>query len=485
MRQLSGIDANFLNMETPNQFGHVSSLCIYDPGDTPGAAGFEATKANIEARLHLLPVFRRKLAEVPFGLDHPYWIDDDAFDIEFHVRNTAIPAPGDEAQLCETVARLVAKPLDRSHPLWELYVIEGLEGGRIAQLTKIHHATIDGASGVELLSTLLDVDPAGREIEPAPPWTPEPRPTDGDLLARTALSWARRPRRAVRVGVRAVRGLAEATRNPLLAAMVSDPVLSRLPGRGTHYNPDEVPVLPPRAAPRTSFNKSITAHRKLALCSVSLDEAKAVRKAFGTTLNDVVMALCADSLRSYLSARDELPSEALVGFVPVSLRSKDGSDGVGGNRVSGVTANLHTNIEDPVARLQAISASMTAMKELHDALPADVIQEISEFAPPAVMSRAIGLMARLKIADRTNPPFNVTISNVPGPRIPLYNGGALMEHYYPVSTITDGGGMNITVQSYLDRLDFGVITCRELVPEPWRVTDGIVEALATLVKAAA
>jgi WS/DGAT/MGAT family acyltransferase len=480
MQQLSGVDTMFLNLETGAQFGHVSSICIYEPG----TISYESVLANLEERLHLIPPFRRKLVEVPLGLDHPYWIEDEDFDLEFHVRHTAIPAPGTDQQLATLVERLISKPLDRSHPLWELWVIEGLSGGRVAQLTKIHHATIDGAAGVELLGVLLDIAPEGRDIPPGTLPPGEPAPSAVELLGRTAISWARRPRRGVRVFVDATRGLARATRNPLLAAMVSDPVLRLLPGQPRRRpDPEDLPPRLMGRAPKTSFNGVVTARRGFAFASLSLPEVKEVKSAFGATVNDVVMELCSGSLRRYLDKRGELPDEPLMAMIPVSLRTGLEEDPYS-NRVSALVAPLATHLDNPLERLQEISRSMTASKGIHDALPAETLVQIAEFAPPALAHRAMRVMNRLRVADRTNPPFNVTISNVPGPRIPLYQSGSKLQHFIPVSTVGDGSGLNITVQSYLDTVDVGVVTCRDLVPDPWEITQGMADELQELLELA-
>jgi diacylglycerol O-acyltransferase len=480
MQQLSGVDTMFLNLETGAQFGHVSSITIYEPGSMT----YESVLENLRERLHLVPPFTRKLVEVPLGLDHPYWIADPDFDLEFHVRNTAIPAPGDDRQLATLVERLISRPLDRDHPLWELWVIEGLSGGRVAQLTKMHHATIDGAAGVELLGILLDIAPEGREIPPGELPVGEKEPSSIELLARTAVSWARRPRRGVRVFVEATREIAKATRNPLLAAAVSDPVLRLLPGQPRKKaDPEDLPPRLAGRAPRTSFNGVVSAHRGFAFETLSLPDIKEVKTAFGATVNDVVMELCSGSLRRYLDKRGELPEESLMAMIPVSLRTGLEEDPYS-NRVSSLVAPLASHLDNPVDRLLAISRTMTASKEIHDALPAETLVQIAEFAPPALAHRAMRVMNRLRVADRTNPPFNVTISNVPGPRIPLYQSGVKLQHFIPVSTVGDGAGLNITVQSYLDNVDVGVVTCRELVPDPWEITSGMADELQELLELA-
>jgi diacylglycerol O-acyltransferase / wax synthase len=499
VRQLSGLDNSFLSMETPSQYGHVASMTVYDLTNWKPSGGatsfFEALLATVNERLHLLPVMRRKLVEVPFGLDHPYWIEDPDFDIEFHVRNLALPAPGNEVQLAEQVARISSRPLDRARPLWEIYIIDGLANNRAAMLTKIHHATIDGVQGVEMLTTLLDEMPEGRTISPPRrQWRPEQAPSTVELMARTALTWSRNPAKAARLSAKAAQsalGIARSGQTsallalPLVTPIGSVPVvgdaLRRLSGRSS--SSEKFPAFPTRPAPKTPFNKSITPHRKYAYKSLSIDDAKFVRRIFGTTLNDVVLAISAGALRRYLTELGELPAEPMIAMVPVSVRSGKEADSYS-NRVSAMLANLHTHVEDPVERLKAINESMKAGKGMSEAIPADLMTDLAHFAPPAVAARASRLMTRTGVMNRISPPFNLVISNVPGPAVALYTSGAKLEHFYPVSTIVDGQGMNITVQSYMSTLDFGVITCRELVPDAWVITDYIADALDELVAAA-
>jgi WS/DGAT/MGAT family acyltransferase len=490
MRQLSGIDVSFLNMETASTFGHVSSLNIYDPTDAPGGAGLEVTKNIILERIDQLAPFRRRLVEVPLGLDLPYWIEDPDFDIDFHVRHHAVPPPGNPEQLAEAISRIVARPLDRSRPLWELYVIEGVDGGRlIAQLTKVHHAAIDGAAGAMMLATLLDTDPDARPSGMAAPWEPEEIPTDDELLRITAREYLRRPEKMIRLGVRTVRDLAAATQSGglrALAGLIAQPVpgpvgdlMRRRLRAQLGDDTDRPPALPPTQAPRTPWNRPITPHRRFAYTTVSLEDAKTVRRAFGCTFNDVVMALCSGTLRRYLQHHDCLPAESLIAMVPVSVRS-GGEDDAFQNRVSALLADLATNEADPAKRLRRVQQSMTAAKEDFAAIPAETLQDYTQFAPPAVAARAMRMYSRLRIADRMNPPFNLIISNVPGPNFPLYSAGARLEHFYPVSALADGQGLNMTVQSYNGNLDFGFIACRELVPDVWLMTDLLQESMAEL-----
>jgi diacylglycerol O-acyltransferase len=495
MRQLSGADVSFLNMETQSTYGHVSSMNIYDPAGAPGGAGIEVTKQTILERMDLLAPFRRRLVQVPLGLDLPYWIEDPDFDIEFHIRHHAVPPPGTPEQLAEIVSRIHARPLDRSRPLWELYVIEGVDDGRlIAQLTKIHHAAIDGAAGAAMLAAMLDTDPDARPSGEPYPWRPDRIPSDDELMRMTAIEYLRRPEKFVRLSARASRELAQASGNGgmrVLADMIARPMPGaigdlmrrRLEESAGHHD-DLPPALPPTPAPRTPWNRSIGPHRRFAYTTIPLDDAKQVRRAIGCTFNDVVMAVCSGALRRYLTKHDQLPDEPLIAMVPVSVRSADhrdpSSDDIYENRVSALLADLATNEADPAKRLARVQQSMTRAKEDFKAIPAEALQDFTQFAPPAVAARAMRMVSRLKLADRAAPPFNLVISNVPGPNLPLYSSGAELKHFYPVSAITDSQGMNITVQSYNGNLDFGIIVDRDLVPDVWDITEMLHESMNEL-----
>jgi WS/DGAT/MGAT family acyltransferase len=464
MKQLTGLDATFLYMETPSSFGHVSGLGIYRrPGD-PDYHPYEAFKAQVESRLHLLDPFRRRLVEVPLGLDHPYWINDPDFDIDFHVRHIAIPPPGDLEQLAAQVARIIGRPMDRTKPLWEVYVMEGLENNDFAVLSKIHHATVDGASGVELLTILLDADPEGDDIPPdTGQWRADAVPTELELLSRTAASYMRRPARMARVQLNAMQQMAEITRNKGLETLVTN-VRRQLPGRLGRSAHDNALSRPSATAPRTLFNHSITPHRRLAMRSVPLSDIKKLKTEAGATVNDIVMAICAGALRNYLLSHDDLPDEPLQAMVPVSIRTGDEEDRWT-NRVSSLVATLPTNIEDPLERLALVHDAMGQAKEQFELMPAETMVDLANFSSPALAAQAARLASSLHLADQASPPVNVVVSNVPGPRQPLYVAGAEMQHYYPVSTIAEGMGLNITVHSYMDTLDFGLVACRELVPD--------------------
>jgi len=497
VQQLTGMDATFLHMETASTQGHVGSLTIFDAKSAPATFGFQEIKDILEQRLHLAPPLRRRLVEVPFGLDQPYWIEDPDFDIDYHVREIALPLPGDERHLAQQVARIHERPLDRSRPLWELYVIWGLADGHVAQYTKIHHSAIDGVSGEELLAVLLDIEPEPRQVDPpAEPWQPDPDPSQVEMLQRGLVSLATQPLKALRfqrrtlqtmgrrdVGSQVLAAILPATANlgAIGLAVVDRVVSSRLPKPVNQEG--EVMERPTLRAPRTIFNKTITPHRRFAFGSLSLDTAKKVKNTFGVTVNDVILAMCGGALRRYLAERDELPDDPLLAMVPVSVRAED-QKGAMGNQVSAMIATLATDEADPVARLQTIHDAMLVAKEQHKAIPAELLSDYTQFSTPALAARAARAVARARIADRMNPPFNVTISNIPGPNFPLYGAGARLVGTYPVSAIADGIGLNITVMSYMGDLDFGIVSCREMMPDAWPLIDDLRDSLDELDKAA-
>jgi WS/DGAT/MGAT family acyltransferase len=482
MKQLSGVDTSFLNIETATQFGHVASLIVLDPSTSKTGDIYADVRRMFDERLHLLEVYRRKLVSDPLGLTNPYWVDDPDMDLEFHLREIALPAPGNERQLGEQVSRIIARPLDRTRPLWEWYVISGLADGNVAILTKIHHATIDGASGAEMLQVMLDAEPEGRHIEPpAAPSPPERTPTPIELAGRAMFELVSQPAKAMRLQMQMLSAGMSLGGNKAFRDMMAASMPRWQPFRGGDGARGSVPQL--AGVPRTPFNGAITAHRRLAIRTLRLGDAQVVKRTFGVTINDVVMELCADVLRRYLAERDALPDAALVAMVPVSVRS--GADAsAGSNQVAGVVSSLHTNIADPVERLLAIHHSMAAAKEVQRAVPASVLTDMSQFTPPVLAAQAARLASGIRIADFMNMPFNVVISNVPGPRQPLYLSGATMKHFYPVSMVVDGLGLNMTVQSYMDNLDFGFVSCREMVPDLWEMSAYLDDALAQLLERA-
>jgi diacylglycerol O-acyltransferase len=470
VQQLTGLDAAFLAMETRTVTGHVGSVCIVDPSTAPEPFTLERFTRVVESRLPLVPPLRRRLAEVPLGLDHPYWIEDPDFDIEFHVRELALPSPGSDQQLAEQAARLHARPLDRTRPLWEIYLIFGVQGGRVAIYSKVHHSAIDGVSGNDVLAALLDVSPQGRAMPDPPPRRTERQPGAVELLARSAMSLASSPVQVARLSLSLLRSA------PVLASSTLPrlPLLDRLAGT------DEEAILsqPGLRAPPTPFNRSITQHRRWGFCDLPLSEVKRVKNAYGVTVNDVVMALCAGALRRWLADHHALPNVPLIAAVPVSVRTQ-AQKGTLGNRVSTMLAVLPTQLASPPKRLRMVHEAMRAAKEQHGALPADLLADVTQFAMPALAGQAARMAARLRLLERASL-FNLIISNVPGPNLPLYYAGAELLAYYPLSAIADGQGLNITAMSYRDSLFFGVIACRELVPDIDKLTTYLEDELRAL-----
>src|SRR5918997_6438443 len=459
MRQLTSLDSQFLALETRRQTGHVASVAILDPATAPNGT---LTVADIEAliteRLPLLLPLRWRLREVPLGLDYPYWIDDEDFDLHFHVRELGLPAPGTDEQLAEQVARIVSRPLDRARPLWELYLISGLQSGHVAMFTKIHHAVIDGLSGAEILGLLLDLTPEIRQIEPTGPWGDNaPVPGDLGMLVQGLAGAARYPLRALRALPSALPNLEE-TQFKVIPGLGA---ISRLAQSAQHaLTRHDGPVQRTQlAAPKTTFSGRISPHRRVALGQLSLDDVKTVKNAYGSTVNDVIVSICAGAVRRWLIAHDELPEEPLVAQVPVSVRTGEQA-GTYGNRILLMSAPLFTNIADPVERLAAHHEALSDMKDRHKALPAELLQDANHFIPPAVFSRAARATFRLSTSVG-RPTWNLVISNVPGPQFPLYLAGAQLVANYPVSVITDGMGLNITVMSYRGHLDFGIVADRD------------------------
>ncbi len=466
MKRLTGLDAGFLWMETPSSAMHVSGLAVYDPSALVEAGrsfGVENLRELVRNRLHVAPPFRQRLVEVPFQLHFPLWIEDPHFHLDNHIRRVAVPAPGGVRELAQLAAELNAIQLDRSRPLWEMWFIEGLEGGRVATLTKVHHAAIDGASGSEITVALFDLSPdVAEHPAPAEPWQPDRVPSDLEMLTYAAQSLARQPFRVLR----ALRRTAQAALKVGSLAMEEGHGLAALPF----------------TAPTTSLNAAITSARSVAISTVSLADVKRVKNAFGTTVNDVVLALCAGAMRHYFDQRGEEVDGPLLAMVPVSVRPEEHRADMG-NQVSAMFTSLATDVADPVERLAAIHGRMRDAKDQHRALGADILTDWAEFAAPAVFGRAMRLYARTGFASRHRPVFNLTISNIPGPPFPLYSAGAKLEANFPLGPIYDGAALNITVMSLEDSLDFGILTCPDVVDDVWIISDGLTETLAELLAA--
>jgi diacylglycerol O-acyltransferase len=466
MQRLTGLDAGFLYMETPTLHMHTLKISVLDPSTVPGGYSFDKVKQELASRLHLLPPFRRRLVEVPFGIHHPVWIEDPDFDIDWHIHRIAVPAPGGQREFCELVSDIASRQLDRSRPLWEIWVVEGLEAGRVGFVAKIHHSVADGVAAADLLANVLSPDPEVHEPPPpAEPWAPDDIPTRAELLLGALAG--------ILAGLRSLPALIKRTLLGLRAVR-----------RVRKRHPETSPPFP-LLTPNTRFNGALTPHRLFATATFSLDDVKAVRKAFGTTVNDVVLAMCAGGLRRYLEARDELPARPLIAGVPVAVAAADGERRLGGNWVSNMFTSLRTDLEDPVERLRAIHDITKVAKEVHHALGAEMLADWSELTPPRPFAAWMRFYSRRKLADWHPPPINLVVSNVPGPSVPLYIGGARLDALYSMGPVLEGIGLNITVWSYLGTLYFGLVSCREMMPDLWDLCDDIGAALAELTKEAA
>ncbi|MBA3309758.1 MAG: wax ester/triacylglycerol synthase family O-acyltransferase [Nocardioidaceae bacterium] len=486
MQQLSSLDAQFLNVETSTTVGHVGSLILLDPSGAPdGALTLDGLRDVLEPRLHLAPPLRQRLVNVPLGLGRPYWVDDPDFDIEFHLRELGLPRPGDETQLGEQVARIHARPLDRTRPLWEMYLIHNVGDGRQALYSKVHHAAIDGVSGAEILATVMDVTVEPRaEEQPDEVWEPAAPPSPVDLAGRGLASMATQPLDVMRTLPRALPHLADVPGAGYLpgAKAVSDLAdsLLKLASAGAKGRSVERRTI---LTPATPLNGPITAHRRFAYGSLPLEEIKEVKNAFAMTVNDVVMALCTTALRRWLLDHDGLPETPIVVAVPVSVRT-DEQQGENGNQVSVMLAEAPTHLADPAARLAHVRLAMAEAKEHFDTVPATILQDLASVIPTALSGLAARAIFRMVTVGAF--PFNLFVSNIPGPQMPLYVGGARVLGVYPVSAITDlTGALNITLFSYDGALDFGLIACRELVPDVWNLIGYLREALDELLELAA
>ncbi|MEV5572445.1 wax ester/triacylglycerol synthase family O-acyltransferase [Spirillospora sp. NPDC052269] len=477
MTQLTTLDATFLHAESGGTHAHIAGLGILDPSALPGGKVTVAAAAElIRGRAHLAArPLRQRLAGVPFGLDNPYWEDDPDFDPARHVSEVTLPAPGTDEQLAEAIAALHARPLDRGRPLWELVLIQGLSGGRAAVYVKAHHAAVDGVLAAETLAALLDISPEPRELpadDAAPLRAPSPFSRVGTGLLRTAVH----PFRAALSAARTAPHLDEV------------PGVAALPGvaRVTHavqgaLGRDQLPEAPRVSAPPTPFNGPVGPHRAVAFGDLPLAEIKRIRVALGGSVNDVVMAVCASALRTWLDKRGALPDGPLVAGVPVSLRRDDaGNADDGQNQVSLMSAPLAVHIPDPADRYAAVRADMECAKRRFVGSSGAWVRDLTGMLP-APLAGPVARLALSVLPGLPVRPLNLIVSNVPGPQFPLYLCGARVLAYYPLSVVSGlSGGLNITVFSYDGTVHVGLVSCRDLVPNPDELVDHLDDAMAEL-----
>lgn len=443
MDRLSGLDASFLYLETPAQLMHVCGVIVIDPSTMPTPYSFESMRRGIDEQVRDVPAFTRKLRRVPMGLDHPIWVRDRQFDVERHVHRLAVPSPGGYDELMALTSHLAGLPLDRSRPLWEMWVIEGYDDGKVVVFMKMHHATVDGVSGSNLLSHLCALEPDQPPVMSGGGVPQHARDVGSrELLGRAVVSKLSLPVHAVRLlaptGKGVVRTIGRARAGTAMAA--------------------------PLTAPRTSFNGTITGHRTIGLCDLGLDDIRAIKTATGTTVNDVVLAVSGGALRAYLEERGELPDSSLLASVPVSVREVSKRTG-GANKVSSLFARLGTDTEDPLERLADMAEANRNAKEHHNAISADSLQDWAEFAAPSTFGLAVRAYAGLRLAEKHPVVHNLVISNVPGPPMPLYFMGGRIVALHPLGPVFHGAGLNITVASNNGKMHVGVIACRESMPD--------------------
>lgn len=448
MERLSGLDASFLYLETPAQLMHVCGVIVLDPSTMPDGYDYIRVRDGICERVRDVPAFTRKLRKVPMGLDHPIWVDDRHFDIDRHVHRLALPSPGGYRELTELTSHLAGLPLDRSRPLWEMWVIEGYRGDdgegeeQVVVFSKMHHATVDGVSGSNLISHLCSLEPGADPISPGDVGRAGRDPSQTELFGRAVVSTVTRPLNAVR----------------LVSPSVQ--LITKTIGRAR----EGTAMAAPFSAPRTSFNGTITGHRAIALTDLDLEVIRRIKAATGTTVNDVVLAVAGGALRAYLDDRGELPSSSLLATVPVSVREQSKHEG-GANKVSALFAKLGTDTEDPLERLHDMAERNRNAKEHHSAISADALQDWAEFAAPRTFGLAVRAYAGLRLPERHPVVHNLVISNVPGPPVPLYFMDAEIRGLYPLGPVFHGAGLNITVMSNNGRMHVGIIACRESMPD--------------------
>ncbi len=453
MQRLGGSDANFLYLETPSVHMHIGFTAVFarPPGEE---FTLEHLRALVSSRLDRLPVLRRRLREVPFGLHHPVWVDDGRFDVDYHVRRLVAAPPGGHAELGEVVADILSRQLDRSRPLWELGLVDGLADGQFALITKVHHAAVDGVSGTELMTILLSPDRS-----PVPPRVPPPESTETEPDDRQMV----------------LNAMGDLMRHP--------PWFSRTPpGLPASGNDTLTPASELPRPWKSPLNATITPHRNVALTDIPLDAVRTVKNRVGCTVNDVVLALCAGALRRLIDRSGLTDAPSLVAGVPISVRT-EAERGTMGNRVSFMLVPLATDLTAPLERLQVIHAHTKAAKAKHDPVEARALMNWAVVGGPPLVAQAARLYSQLRVADIAEPPFHVVVSNIPGPTGPLYCANSRMTALYPTGPLGEGAGLNITLGSYAGELNVSLITCPEIVRDGTQIARDLHDELAGLLAA--
>lgn len=432
---------------------HVAFTLICNAEKMDGGYSFEKIEKLLELRTAAEPAFRRKLMNVPFNLDHPLWVEADDFSIKNHVRHDQVEAPYDFQCLGDVIGRLMSQQIDRSHPLWEAWVIDGIQGNRFALVLKIHHAAVDGVSGSALIKRLFDGFAAEADVAIPADFSDfaSDGPTRWDLLKEAVKVRAQEPQRMAKLLKQSVNNLSDVVKK-----------------RGQVDS--NVKRSAPYSAPQTHFNRHIGPQRGVSLVHVSLDDIKQVKNAAGCTVNDVVLALCGGVLRDYLLRQDDLPQKSLTAMVPISVRTEEKKSAVN-NQVSGMWSTLATHVSDPLERLRLIQADTAGAKEEMNAVGANLLQDWAEFGRPGTLALAMKLVVSSGLLDRMAPVHNTIISNLPGPRDPYFFGGAQIEGLYPIGPCMEGVGLNISLSSYMDRVCFAIQVDTDLVNSSHVIAD--------------
>ena len=463
MDQLTAMDASFLYLESPATLQHVLGVMLFDVAGSDGRFTTDRFRQGLTSRLHLLPAFTRKLVDVPLHLDHPYWIRDADIDIDEHLHVVQCPAPGDLEALGKLVGDIGSTMLPRDRPMWEIYLVEGLATGQVALVSKMHHSTIYGSAGADMMAHLLDLTPEGRELEPPVPIEPEDEPSTVGLIARAGAHAVRRPALALQTVANGVRQVGQ------MGGLVARSVTSK------------APMTLPFSAPKTLINGALTPARQAAFTTVDFADIKKVKEAYGTKVNDVVLALVTDALRGYFLSHDAMPTRPLIASCPMNL----GAGAVEGtNKMSAMMVPLPVGTEDPVQRLQEIAQATKDAKGFTDAIGPEIVGEISELVPALIIKTGSKLYDGLGLS-RLHPPLqSLVVSNMPGPPIPLYSAGARVDAVFPLGPLLPGTGLNITVLSNMGNLDVGLICCPDLVPDVWEIANQFPAAIAALLERA-
>ena len=463
MERMRGIDAGYLYMETPTVHMHTLKIGVLDASNAPGGYTFDRFVDELERRLHLLPPFRRRIVPVPLGLHHPLWVEDPKFDIRNHVHRVVAPQPGTQEQLDEIVGRVASQPLRRDRPLWSITMVEGLEGGRIAAVAKMHHAVADGVASAALLANVATSSPDEVNPPPATPWRGERIPTALELIAGAVRDW--------------FSDLAA------LPALLRDTV-ERLAELIRKRRSGDINAPKPLVdSPRAPFTGAPDERREFATVGLPFEEIRAIRKVSGASFNDVVMAIIDGALVRWLAEQGHRLDRPLLAAVPVSADEK-GNIRLAGNRVSSLLTSLATDIDDPKERLRRISASANEAKVVQRTLGPDMLERWVQYTPPGPFGAFMRLYSKVRLADRHAPAVNMVISNVPGPREPLYIAGAELVDFFSVGPLLEGMPLNITAWSYGSRMNFGILasprTCKDVRRIPQHLEDSLAELSAAV-----